>query len=397
MKDSNEIKAWRKAQRVALIDRRAAVDAALRRRWNERMTRLLEQGFPVLAGRVVAFCWPYKGEFDARFAVRYWRDRGATAALPEVVAKAQPLRFRKWWPGAPTTPGVYDIPVPAGTDVVVPEAAVVPMNGFDEQGYRLGYGGAYFDRTLAAFDPRPLAIGVSFEFARLPTIFPQPYDIPMDFVVTEAGIYRGGGKNLTLLDAPVCAAEAQSVLEQRQAPTRHRATASSSGTVAAAAGYSSPACYAHEVAPGYFGEHSAMSKKELIALLNTLLEAERAGAKVLAAFLDDYERDTPAWRQMSAVQRDEAKNCAILLELIRRAHGTPSTATGDFLEKALKIDGRIARLHFLNRGQGWVARKISEALPNIDDVSMRRALADMYDSHLLNIEACEALIETLQA
>jgi 5-formyltetrahydrofolate cyclo-ligase len=395
MKDSKEIKVWRKAQRVALIDRRASIDAALRRRWNERMTTLLEQGFPALAGRVVAFCWPYKGEFDARFAVRYWRDHGATAALPEVVATAQPLRFRKWWPGAPTTPGVYDIPVPAGTEIVVPEAAVVPMNGFDEQGYRLGYGGAYFDRTLAALDPRPLAIGVSFEFARLATIFPQSYDIPMDFVVTEAGIYRGGGKKLTLLDAAACAAEAQSLLEQRRASARQHTPALSTGP--AAAGYSSPACYAHEVAPEYFGGQSAMSKEERVALLNTLLEAERAGAKVLAAFLEDYERDTPAWRQLSVVQRDEAKNCAILIELIRQADGTPSTATGDFLEKALKIDRRIARLQFLNRGQGWVARKISEALPNIDDVSTRRALADMYDSHLLNIEACEALIETLEA
>jgi 5-formyltetrahydrofolate cyclo-ligase len=394
MKDSNEVKAWRKAQRAALIERRAGVDAALRRRWNERMTTLLEQGFPVLAGRVVAFCWPYKGEFDARFAVRHWRDHGATAALPEVVAKAQPLRFRKWWPGAPTTLGVYDIPVPAGTEVVVPEAAVVPMNGFDGQGYRLGYGGAYFDRTLAALDPRPLAIGVSFEFARLPTIFPQSYDIPMDFVVTEVGIYRGGGKTLTLLDPAACAAEAQSLLEQRRAP---RQPAPASGSVPTAAGYSSPACYAHELAPGYFGEHSAMSKEERLALLNTLLEAERAGAKVLAAFLDDYERDTPAWRQLNVVQRDEAKNCAILIELIRQAGGTPSTATGDFLEKALKIDGRIARLRFLNRGQGWVARKIGEALPTIDDVAMRQALADMYDSHLFNIEACEALIETLEA
>jgi len=119
MKDWNEIKAWRKAQRKELIERRSKLDAALRRRWNERMTTLLEQAFPSLAGRVVGFCWPFKGEFDARFAVRYWRDRGATAALPEVVAKGQPLRFRKWWPGAPTTPGVYDIPVPAGTEIVV--------------------------------------------------------------------------------------------------------------------------------------------------------------------------------------------------------------------------------------------------------------------------------------
>jgi 5,10-methenyltetrahydrofolate synthetase len=397
MKDWNEIKAWRKAQRAALIARRVSVDAARRRGWNERITTFLEQGFPALARRVVAFCWPYKSEFDARFAVRYWRDHGATAALPEVVAKAQPLRFRAWWPGAPTTPGVYDIPVPSGTDIVTPDVAVVPMNGFDGAGYRLGYGGAYFDRTLAALDPRPLAIGVSFELARLDSIFPQPHDIPMDFVVTEAGIYRGGGAPLTLLDVAACAAQAQSLLEQRQARRDDQARAAAATAVPSPGGYSSPACYAHEVAPDYFGEQPALSREEILGLLDTLLEAERAGAKVLAAFLDDYERDTVAWRQVSAVQRDEAKNCAILIELIRTFGATPSAATGDFLGKALKIEGRIARLQFLNRGQGWVARKISEALPHIGDVSVRRALADMYDSHLLNIEACEALIETLAA
>lgn len=140
-----------------------------------------------------------------------------------------------------------------------------------------------------------------------------------------------------------------------------------------------------------------MPVDELLQLLNTLLEAERAGAKVLAAFMDDYERDTPAWRQLSAVQRDEAKNCAILIELIRSLEGTPSAATGDFLGKALEIEGRTARLEFLNRGQGWVARKIREALPEIADNTVRSALAAMYDSHLLNIEACEALIETLES
>ena len=162
-------------------------------------------------------------------------------------------------------------------------------------------------------------------------------------------------------------------------------------------GYSSPACYAHEFAPDYFGESPMMPAEEVVVLLNVLLEAERAGAKVLAAFLDDYERDTPAWRQLAAVQRDEAKNCAILTDLIRRLGGVPSAATGDFLDKALAVEGRAARLQFLNRGQGWVARKIAEALPNVKEDFVRSALSAMHESHLLNIEACEALRETLHA
>jgi 5,10-methenyltetrahydrofolate synthetase len=131
------------------------------------------------------------------------------------MTKAGPLEFRKWWPGAPMTPGVYDIPVPDGTELVVPDAAIVPMNGFDEQGYRLGYGGGYFDRTLAACTPRPLAIGVSFELARLPTIHPQPHDIAMDFIVTEFGVRAVEAGSLVALPADDAAAQVRALAAQR--------------------------------------------------------------------------------------------------------------------------------------------------------------------------------------
>jgi 5,10-methenyltetrahydrofolate synthetase len=207
------------------------------------MTELIVAGFPMLGGMTVGFCWPYKNEFDARFAIRRFRDRGATAALPAVVEKARPLQFRQWWPGAPTRPGVYDIPIPDGTEIVLPDAALVPMNGFDEGGYRLGYGGGYFDRTLAAIAPRPLAIGASFELARLPTIYPQPHDIPMDFVVTEAGLHAVIGAQLTRIDVGECRDRAQRLCDERRLP-RPRQTGD---------GYSSPVCYAAEF-PGYFGD-----------------------------------------------------------------------------------------------------------------------------------------------
>ena len=64
-------------------------------------------------------------------------------------------------------------------------AGLAPLVGFDSCGYRLGYGGGYYDRTLAAATPKPLAIGVGFELSRLDTIHPQPHDVPMDFIVTE--------------------------------------------------------------------------------------------------------------------------------------------------------------------------------------------------------------------
>lgn len=248
MRDWNEIKVWRKAQRAALIARREALDGETRKRWNERITERLEQCFPTLAGMVVGFCWPYKGEFDPRFAIRDWRGHGVIAALPEVVAKGSPLRFRKWWPGAPMAPGVYDIPVPIDTEVLLPDAALVPMNGFDEHGYRIGYGGGYFDRTLAALSPRPLAIGVSYELLRLETIFPQPHDIPMDFVVTEAAVYSAGGDPLAVLDIAQCRERAVCLLAQRGLPRRDETPG----------GYSSPPCYAQEF-PGYFGEADAQT------------------------------------------------------------------------------------------------------------------------------------------
>jgi len=81
--------------------------------------------------------------------------------------------------------------VPAEGDPVSPTALLVPLVGFDEMGYRLGYGGGYYDRTLASFPARPLAIGVGYEFAHLETIHPQPHDIPMSAIVTEGRILRG--------------------------------------------------------------------------------------------------------------------------------------------------------------------------------------------------------------
>ena len=159
--------------------------------------------------------------------------------------------------------------------------------------------------------------------------------------------------------------------------------------------YSSAPCYAHQ-----FADHDRkppMAVAEVVLLLNTLLESERAGAKVLAAFMNDYERDTPAWRQLAAVQRDEARNCAVLAGLVERLHGTPSAATGNFLGQALAMGDPIARLRFLNRGQEWVARRIHEALPHLEQDFVCGALFAMQESHLLNIELCEALVEELEA
>src|SRR5688500_10991042 len=149
-KSWDEVRTWRKTKRAELVALREAAPPDVRKAWNERMTDALVAAFEMPEDAIVGICWPYKAEFDARFAVRRWRENGVTAALPEVVQPKAPLTFRKWWPGAPVRPGVYDIPVPDGTEIVTPDIAIVPMNGFDARGFRLGYGGGFFDRTLDA-------------------------------------------------------------------------------------------------------------------------------------------------------------------------------------------------------------------------------------------------------
>ena len=110
--------------------------------------------------------------------------RGMRVALPVVVAKGMPLVFREWHPRAHLEPGVWNIPVPADGEEVTPTVVIAPLVGFDDDAYRLGYGGGFFDRTLAALCPRPLIIGVGHSLGRLATIYPQPHDIPMDWIVT---------------------------------------------------------------------------------------------------------------------------------------------------------------------------------------------------------------------
>jgi len=186
----DDIKAWRKERRAELLAKREAVPLDVRRGWNEQVTRLLIEGFGALERCIVGFCWPYRGEVDSRFFIHDLRKRGARAALPAVVEKKGPLQFREWWPGVEMVAGVFDLPVPNGTQVVLPHALLIPPVGFGPRGYRLGYGGGYFDRTLGAMAPQPIKIAVAYEVSRMPTIYPQPYDVPMDFIVTEAGVHR---------------------------------------------------------------------------------------------------------------------------------------------------------------------------------------------------------------
>jgi len=185
-----ELKAWRRSERQRLLALRIAAPPVERRLWGAEIeiklrTLLLER--PV---RILGVYWPFQAEFDPRALIEWVITQGLAVALPAVVDKKGPLEYRAWRPGEALADGVWNIPIPEARNVVVPQAVLAPLVGFDRQCYRLGYGGGYFDRTLAALSPRPLAIGVGFEMSLIETIFPQSFDIPMDVIVTEARIRR---------------------------------------------------------------------------------------------------------------------------------------------------------------------------------------------------------------
>ena len=222
-----ELKAWRKAERERLVAERERIDPTTLDRWRRSIEATLERSFPGLSSATVAFCWPTRGEYDARPLADTLRAGGAVTALPVVVGPGQALVFRGWHPGVTLAAGALGIPYPTDSEPVVPTALLVPLNGWDGAGYRLGYGAGFFDRTLATL-PRPaVTIGVGYEQARIETIHPQAWDVPMDWIVTERGVYRRDPGGLAFLGGPD--------------PGRPSALAS-------------PVCYADEIAPDHFGE-----------------------------------------------------------------------------------------------------------------------------------------------
>lgn len=179
---------WRKSERERLIASRLLLDAATRAGHARGIARHLDELIGDPSGLVVSTYWPYRGEPDLRPWLEELRARGGRTALPVVIAKKAPLIFRLWRAGEPLASGVWDIPVPADGEAVQPDIVIAPIVGFDTECYRLGYGGGYFDRTLAILPSSTIAIGVGYEQAAMATIRPQPFDIPMRHIVTECGV-----------------------------------------------------------------------------------------------------------------------------------------------------------------------------------------------------------------
>ncbi|WP_019451122.1 5-formyltetrahydrofolate cyclo-ligase [Cupriavidus sp. BIS7] len=171
------------ALRAALPDRASA---------DTRIAAALAPLLERIGVQRLGFYWPIQQEFDARDTVAQWLAAmpGRVAALPVVSRPGAPLDFHTWTPDTTMRTGHYGIPVPDGTEAVMPDALLIPCVGFSADKFRLGYGGGFYDRTLAAMaaaGATPVAIGIGFVACEVP-LQAEAHDLPMDWVVTERGV-----------------------------------------------------------------------------------------------------------------------------------------------------------------------------------------------------------------
>ncbi len=195
MEKSAEDKAReRKALRAGLLEARLALPDRLER------AQALQQVMRIwLVGRtdtVIGAYWPIKGEFDPLPALHRWKEDGELQGeatrkrigLPVVDKVHKTLTFHAWYPGCPMEEDAYGIPKPKGTEVVVPTLLFVPCVGYAAGGYRLGYGGGFYDRTLATLQPKPLTVGLGFGTGFLDDFEPEPHDVPLDAILNDHGV-----------------------------------------------------------------------------------------------------------------------------------------------------------------------------------------------------------------
>jgi len=176
------------ARAGARARRAAACDARAEARAQDRLMRFLRDE---TAGAVAGYM-AIRDEIDPAPVLAALAAGGRALALPVVQGPGRPLAFRAWRPGAPLIPGAFGAPVPADGARVVPQVLIVPLLAFDRSGFRLGYGGGFYDRTLAGLRARGPVLAVGFAYAgqeadALPL---EPTDAPLDAVATEAGVWR---------------------------------------------------------------------------------------------------------------------------------------------------------------------------------------------------------------
>jgi 5-formyltetrahydrofolate cyclo-ligase len=190
MDELKDIKA--EARKAAAKTRKAAHDAL-----KDTAPQLLAaQQFPLqptLTSKVVSAFFPYKSEIDTRALLGRLAGEGWTTCLPIVIALGEPLIFRRWLPGQLTTPGMWDIPQPTDdAELVEPDVLLVPMMAFDKNGFRLGYGGGFYDRTLEVLRAKKTitAIGVAYSAQEVDSVPHDSHDQALDYVLTKKGFHK---------------------------------------------------------------------------------------------------------------------------------------------------------------------------------------------------------------
>ena len=182
--------------RTAALGRRAGCDPAQ----GERLAaHVLRECLPP-AGAVVAGFWPMGTEIDIRPLLQALAARGHVLALPVTPKRGQPLTFRRWRFGEALARGPLGTRQPAAGEVVRPDWLLVPLLAFDRAGRRLGYGGGYYDRTLAAL-PGAMAVGCAFAAQEMAEVPAGPEDVPLPAIATEAGILWCGARDQTRADS----------------------------------------------------------------------------------------------------------------------------------------------------------------------------------------------------
>jgi len=202
--------------RKALIESRLNMPDRLERAdLLQRVMRIWLVGSP---HEVIGAYWPIKGEFDPLPALYRWQEdailgqdsQGNQAlarkewaqlatesianrsprkiGLPVVNKLHKTLTFHAWYPGCPMEEDAYGIPKPKDTEEIVPTLLFVPCVGYGPGGYRLGYGGGFYDRTLATVQPRPMTVGLGYSHGWLPDLVPEPHDIALDAILNDKGV-----------------------------------------------------------------------------------------------------------------------------------------------------------------------------------------------------------------
>ena len=171
--------------RNRLLEERLQMPPAARRLAEKKISIDLKQILGSQKGPL-GFYWPFRGEFDPRHVVKDWLSLNTTnvACLPVIVEKNKPMIFREWIPGQPMIKGAFNIDVPHPKNrILIPNILLVPTLGFNQKNFRLGYGGGYYDRTLAQLNA--FTIGLCFEHGRSSEIVEEHHDIPLDLIIVS--------------------------------------------------------------------------------------------------------------------------------------------------------------------------------------------------------------------